>query len=335
MLSAIVQKVTGQKLVDYLKPRLFDPLDITNYKWDDTPEGYTLGAIGLKITSHDMAKFGQLMLQKGIWQGKQLVPSSWVEAASTFQIQGNAPENPTPKEFNDWEQGYGYQFWRGRENSYRADGLGGQFIIVLPEKDAVVVLTAAASNTQKELDLVWKHLVPAIQDKALPANKQAQAKLKNRIEDLSAPRPVQMTPDLAKKISGKTIQVSQNEAGISGLSIYIDGADNLRLKIFHSNEVSEIKADYGDWNLSQSRLKSLVGAPTANPSVLFKVASMYDWINDSSMNISFRFLEESIRQENLLLRFEEVGDVINVNIELINHVEFIGKKSIEIKGKVL
>lgn len=335
MLSAIVQKATGEKLVDYLKPRLFDPLGVTNYKWDDTPDGYTLGAIGLKITSHDMAKFGQLMLQKGNWQGKQLVPSSWVEAATIFQIQGNAPENPTPKEFNDWEQGYGYQFWLGREKSYRADGLGGQFIIVLPEKDAVVVLTAAASNTQKELDLVWKYLVPAMQDKALPENKQAQANLKNRIEGLSAPRPVQMTPDLAKKISGKTIEVYKNEAGISSLNIQYYGSDNMKIKIFHGDEVSEIKADYGDWNLSQTQLKSLVGAPTGNPSGLFKVASMYDWINDSSMNISFRFLEESIRQENLMLRFEEVGDTIQVNVELINHVEFVGKKSIEIKGKVL
>ena len=335
MLSAIVQKATGQKLVDYLKPRLFDPLGITHYKWDDTPEGYTLGAIGLKITSHDMARFGQLMLQKGNWQGKQLVPSSWVEAASSFQIQGNAPENPTPREFNDWEQGYGYQFWRGRENSYRADGLGGQFIIVLPEKDAVVVLTAAASNTQTELDLVWKHLVPAMHDKALPENKQAQANLKNLIEDLSAPGPVRMPPDLAKKISGKTIEVSKNEADISGLSIYIDGADNLRLKILNGDEVSEIKADYGDWELSNTLLKSLVGSSTNNSAGPYKVASMYDWINDTSMNISFRFLEESIRQENLILRFEEVGGVINVDIELINHVEFIGKKSIKWEGKVL
>jgi CubicO group peptidase (beta-lactamase class C family) len=335
MLSAIVQKATGQKLVDYLKPRLFDPLNITNYKWDDTPEGYTLGAIGLKITSHDMAKFGQLMLQKGNWQGKQLVPSSWVEAATSFQIQGNAPENPTPKEFNDWEQGYGYQFWRGREKSFRADGLGGQFIVVLPEKDAVVVLTAAASNTQKELDLVWKYLVPAMQDKALPENKKAQANLKNRIDVLSGERLVERPSKLAKKISGKHIEVSKNEAGISGLSIYIDGADNMSLKIFHGNEVSEMKADYGDWELSNTLLKSLVGSSTNNSAGPYKVASMYDWINDTSMNISFRFLEESIRQENLILRFEEVGDVINVNIELINHVEFVGKKSIEIKGKVL
>lgn len=335
MLSAIVQKATGQKLVDYLKPRLFDPLGITNYKWDDTPEGYTLGAIGLKITSYDMARFGQLMLQKGNWQGKQLVPSSWVEAASYFQIQGNAPENPTPREFNDWEQGYGYQFWRGRENSYRADGLGGQFIIVLPEKDAVVVLTAAATNTQKELDLVWKHLVPAMHDKVLPENKEALAILKSRIDVLSGERLVERPSKLAKKISGKHIEVSKNEAGISGLSIYIDGADNMSLKIFHGNEVSEMKADYGDWELSNTLLKSLVGSSMNNSAGPYKVASMYDWINDTSMNISFRFLEESIRQENLILRFEEVGDVINVNIELINHVEFVGKKSIEIKGKVL
>ncbi|MBL0081478.1 MAG: serine hydrolase [Saprospiraceae bacterium] len=97
MLSAIVQKATGEKLAAYLKPRLFDPLGITNYSWDETPEGYTFGAIGLKLPPIDMAKFGQLLLQKGTWQGQQLVPSAWVEAATSFQIQGNAPENPTPE----------------------------------------------------------------------------------------------------------------------------------------------------------------------------------------------------------------------------------------------
>ena len=334
MLSAIVQKATGEKLAAYLKPRLFDPLGITNYTWDETPEGYTFGAIGLKLLSHDMAKFGQLLLQKGLWKGKQLVPSAWVEAATTFQIQGNAPENPTPREFNDWEQGYGYQFWRGRCNSYRADGLGGQFIIVLPEKDAVVVLTAAAANTQKELDLVWKHLVPAMFDKALPENKQAQGELKNRITGLSDPQSVQMTLNMANRISGKTIQVSKNEAGITGLKIHFDGRDNMKLDLFHGAEKSEIKADLGDWNLSQSKLKSLASPPVVNSGGLIKVASIYDWDNDNGLTISLRFAEESIREENLILRFEEVGSEIKVNIEHKNYVEFLGVQSRRLEGKI-
>lgn len=334
MLSAIVQKATGEKLSAYLKPRLFDPLGITNYVWDETPEGYTFGAIGLKLPSIDMAKFGQLLLQKGTWQGQQLVPSAWVEEATSFQIQGNAPENPTPREFNDWEQGYGYQFWRGRKNSYRADGLGGQFIIVLPEKDAVVVLTAAATNTQKELDLVWNHLVPAMFDKELPVNKQAQAELNNRIAGLSSPRPVQMAPDMAKKISGKTIQVAQNEVGITSLTLHFVGRDNMKLELFHGTEKSEIKADLGDWNLSQTKIKSLANPPVVNPGGLIKVASMYDWYNDSSLTISLRFVEESIREENLILRFEEVGSEIKVNIEHKNYVEFLGVQSRMMGGKI-
>lgn len=182
MLSAIVQKASGEKLVDYLKPRLFDPLGIKNFTWDEAPGGYTFGAIGLRLQSEDMAKFGQMLLQKGKWNGKQIVPQSWVKEATSFQIISNAPENKTPKHLNDWEQGYGYQFWRSRNNTYRADGLGGQFIIVLPDKDAVVVLTSAATNTQEELNLVWDHLLPAIQDTPLPEDKKASAEVTKRIE---------------------------------------------------------------------------------------------------------------------------------------------------------
>nr|HRD06817.1 hypothetical protein [Saprospiraceae bacterium] len=209
-----------------------------------------------------------------------------------------------------------------------------QFIIVLPEKDAVVVLTAAAANTQKELDLVWKHLVPAMYDKALPENKQALSGLNNRIEGLSAPRPVQMAPDMAKKISGKTIQVAQNEVGITGLKIHFDDRDNMKIELYHGDEKSEIKADLGDWERSQTKLKSLASPPVVNTGALIKVASMYDWYNDSSLTISLRFVEESIREENLILRFEEVGSEIKVNIEHKNYVEFLGVQSRVMEGKI-
>ncbi|MBL0081477.1 MAG: hypothetical protein IPP37_03110 [Saprospiraceae bacterium] len=187
-----------------------------------------------------------------------------------------------------------------------------------------MVLTAAAINTQKELDLVWNHLVPAMLDKELPENKRAQAELNNRIAGLSAPRPVQMAPDLAKRISGKTIQIAQNEVGITSLTLHFDGRDNMKLELFHGAEKSKIKADLGDWNLSQTKLKSLASPPIVSPGGLIKVASIYDWYNESSLSISLRFVEESIREENLILRFEEVGSEIKVNIEHKNYVEFFG-----------
>lgn len=252
MLSAIVQKAT-KRLAAYLKPRLFDPLGITNYSWDETPEGYTFGAIGLKLPPIDMAKFGQLLLQKGTWQGQQLVPSAWVEAPS---FRSRAMRLRTLHRENSTTGSKATVTSFGGAGRLRADGLGGQFIIVLPEKDAVVVLTAAAINTQKELDLVWNHLVPAMLDEEeLTENKRAQAELNNRIAGLSAPRPVQMAPDLAKRISGKTIQIAQNEVGITSLTLHFDGRDNMKLELFHGAEKSKIKADLGDWNLSQNQTK--------------------------------------------------------------------------------
>src|SRR6478609_4466769 len=86
MLSAIVQKVTGQKVIDYLQPRLFQPLGITGIDWETDPKGNNTGGWGLRLKTEDMAKFGQLFLQKGMWNGKQILPASWVEQASTKKI---------------------------------------------------------------------------------------------------------------------------------------------------------------------------------------------------------------------------------------------------------
>ena len=131
MLSAIVQKVTGQPVVEYLRPRLFDPLGIENPTWDASKQGVSLGGFGLNVRTEDIARFGQLYLQKGMWQGKQLLPAAWVETAtSRMMSNGSSPSS-------DWEQGYGYQFWRSRHGFYRGDGAHGQFCLVLPQYDAV------------------------------------------------------------------------------------------------------------------------------------------------------------------------------------------------------
>ena len=130
MLSAIVQKLTGQTLLEYLTPRLFEPLGITGATWDSHPNGVNFGGWGLNIKTEDIARFGQLYLQKGQWQGRQLIPAAWVAAATAKQVPNDPDENP------DWEQGYGYQFWRCQPAAmYRGDGAFGQFCVVMPEQD--------------------------------------------------------------------------------------------------------------------------------------------------------------------------------------------------------
>ena len=170
VLSAIVQKVTGQKVIDYLYPRLFRPLGITGIRWDESPQGINCGGWGLYIRTEDMAKMGQFILQKGQWKGKQLLPESWINEATTSHI-ASVPAGVRPEELkekgltvknSDWLQGYGYQMWRCRHDAIRADGANGQYIIILPEKDAVIVTTAHIGDMQAEINLIWKYILPAL-----------------------------------------------------------------------------------------------------------------------------------------------------------------------------
>ncbi|MBR4365697.1 MAG: serine hydrolase [Bacteroidaceae bacterium] len=170
MLSAIVQKVTGEKLIDYLDTRLFQPLNINRPTWDESPQGINCGGWGLNIKTEDMAKLGQLFLQKGKWNGKQVVPAEWLKEMSSYQV----PSAPSGTRFedlekaglnkdnNEWVQGYGYQMWICRHNAFRADGYAGQYIMVFLDRDAVLVLTTSSSLYQPYIDLIWEFLLPVL-----------------------------------------------------------------------------------------------------------------------------------------------------------------------------
>lgn len=183
MQSAIVHKVTGENVVDYLQPRLFDPLGIEKPRWDESPEGVTLGGYGLYLKTEDIAKFGQLLLQKGEWNGEQIVPAEWIAQATSKQVE-NA-KDPASVATSDWAQGYGFQFWRCRHDAFRGDGKDGQFCVVLPEKNAVVVMTSNTGDLQGELNLVWEHLLPGLGDEALPENPTGQKNLAERCGNLT------------------------------------------------------------------------------------------------------------------------------------------------------
>ena len=180
MLSAAVQKVTGQKVVDYLEPRLWQPLGIEKPYWQESPAGINTGGWGLYLKTEDLARMGLCLLSGGKFRGKQVIPADWVKEMSAAQVPSvNAgvnermvkeiqddPSHPfhayfTPSE-SDWMQGYGYQMWRCRHDAFRADGANGQYILVLPDQDAVIVTTAAISNMRQELNLIWDHILPAL-----------------------------------------------------------------------------------------------------------------------------------------------------------------------------
>ena len=237
LLSAIVQRVCGQRLVDYLAPRLFEPLGITGAAWETCPRGINTGGWGLSLRTEDVAAFGQLYLQDGNWDGRQLVPSDWVARATS-----NLVPNGDPATASDWAQGYGFQFWQCRNGAYRGDGAFGQYCVVMKEQDAVLVMTGGLQDMQIPLDLAWKHLLPALSVAEpsvaeAPVAEPVEASLSNlRI----LPHLGAVTSALSAEIAGVTftlptgaVTLENSEAG-SALTLTLDSVDR-KLELGHAN----------------------------------------------------------------------------------------------------
>ena len=178
MVGAAVQKRSGQTLTEFLTPRLFEPLGIDRFFWQTDHVGYNIGFSGLHLTTESIARFGQLIIQGGRWNGRQLLDPQWLADATSPQTDTSANDTP------DWQQGYGYQFWMS-QHGFRGDGAYGQFCLVLPEQDLVVAITEASADIQQTLTLIWQHLLPACADAPLPENAAALAELQDRLQALT------------------------------------------------------------------------------------------------------------------------------------------------------
>lgn len=331
MLSAIVQKVTGEKVVDYLTPRLFKPLGITGVDWEIDPKGINVGGWGLRLKTEDMAKFGQLFLQKGQWKGQQVLPADWVEAASTLKIIQH-PEIPEEKRaLSDWEQGYCYQMWRCRNNAFRGDGAFGQYIIVMPDQDAVIVVTSETADMQDEQNLIWKYLLPAFQKDPLPlpARKNVPMPLRQKLASLALPLPEKSkAPPMATGISGKTFSISPNEQAVQSLSfLFREKACQLTLKtktetfpfIFGADRWIKGETSKRGPNLVSKALAHFVGLPPA------KVAGSYRWKDENTLELRLRYIE-SPHTETFICHF----DKNQLAVEIQN--SFDKSKVLELKG---
>ncbi len=259
MVSAIVQRQTGQTVLDYLKPRLFEPLGIDGPTWGTSPQGISLGGYGLSVRTEDIARLGQLYLQKGMWNGKQLLPASWVEAATSKQVANG--DNPN----SDWNQGYGFQFWRSRHNCFRGDGAFGQYCVVMPDQDAVVAITSAVKDMQSVLNLVWDKLLPAMQAEALPEAVDMQEQLRNKLASLVVPLPTgDASSPLANTVSGKRYRLSENDSGIELIGIESESeGDETTLLIRSDGKDRRVACGVDRWILGQLALGSTEEQPVA------------------------------------------------------------------------
>lgn len=311
ILSVILQKITGQKLIDYLQPRIFEPLGIVNPKWETCPKGYNTGGFGLSITTEDIAKFGQLYLQKGVWEGIQIIPSAWVEEATKKHI-----DNGTDMK-SDWSQGYGYQFWRSQNNGYRGDGAFGQFCVVLPELDVVLAITGGVKDMQIPLTLVWDLLLPGIKDGILPENLQVQSLLKEKLASLEVLLPAgKHYVTGASEISGRRYQLEANSLGIEMMSISF-GKDQCLISIKQEASMDVVSCGIGMW---------LEGYYTKMGEKV-RAFSSGIWSDDKTFTLVSRYVETPF-SEKTTFTFE--GHAVQIAIK--TNVAFGPIETISIKG---
>jgi CubicO group peptidase (beta-lactamase class C family) len=254
MLSAIVQKTTGMTLLDYLTPRLFEPLGIEHPTWETSPQGISTGGYGLSIRTEDIARFGQLYLRKGEWNGKRLVPAEWVAAATTRQTSNGS--NPT----SDWDQGYGYQFWRCRHNAYRGDGAFGQYCIVLPDQDAVIAITSGVRDMQAVLNLVWDKLLPAFRFTALPDDDLARARLEQTLKSLTL-RPQEGSPSSASALK-RRFAFPTNNRKLESIALESDNTGDVIVAKMNGRE-QRIACGRGSWRKGRLAFATFEEQPAA------------------------------------------------------------------------
>ncbi len=178
-LARILERLAGERLLDQLRPRVLDPLGVNDFRWVRAGSGTDLGFSGVFTNLDAVVRLGQLYLDDGVWAGQRLLPEGWVAAASAVQVAN--PERDEP----DWQQGYGFQLWMSR-HGYRGDGAFGQYMVVLPEFDAVIAMFSCTEPMQVVLDAMWEHLLPAMRADALPPGAADEA-LRDRLAGLALP----------------------------------------------------------------------------------------------------------------------------------------------------
>ncbi len=242
MLSAIISKVTGMSMVDYLYPRIFEPLGIEKPFWECDGAGNNAGGWGLYMKSEDLAKFFLPYIHGGKWiDGTQIIPEMWVKEATRKQV------NSVRDGYIDNMEGYGYQFWRNPiANSYRADGLFGQRCFMFPDYDALVVLNCGEAEDYKVMKVFWKYFPQCFGYEALPENKAAYNEMIDTIENChtedlpSMPR----NRETEEKISGRIIKCKTSEF-VSVVTVTIT-----QMLYNKPGIINEMKFDFDDEKLS-------------------------------------------------------------------------------------
>ena len=302
LLSAIVSKVTGIKMIDFLRDRLFRHMNISDVEWELSPEGFNTGGWGLYIQSESLAKFGQLILDKGKWNGKQLIPEKWINEMTSMQME-------------DGNEGYGYQMWICEyPTSVRADGAYGQQIVIVPEKDMVVVITQCSTmDGKKYRQPIWE-MVKKVKDEPLPPNK-AYDNMKKVLDSYEL-KYAEGKKKASISLPQATYVLSKNNYGWQSVS-FSQNRDGIIMNITHEDgKETPITLGYQKWLTTETpsfpAYSVLARGRFTGISGPFHIAGTYGWTKDHQLNIILHYVDW-ITRLNLKVKFSD--NTLNLQIQ--------------------
>ena len=284
MLSAVINKVTGENVREYLTPRLFKPLGIVPGIWECCPKGINLGGWGLYLTTDDLAKFAQLLLQHGKWNGKQIIPDQYLAEATSKHADNSMNTLP------DWQQGYGYQFWISR-HGYRGDGAAGQLALILEEYNLCIAATSCLADMQKLLDVFWDELLPYLNPDPLPEDMQEYQKLQKYVDDFRIQLPEN---SIEKKYVNACFLFEDNTAGIQKCEV-ISNENRCVLTFYTKKGIEQLQAGFGHFEFSVIQLTDVMPHP---------VAAFAVWENPNTLKVS-SFIRDGIYRDVWTIDFSD------------------------------
>lgn len=314
MISAVIQKITGQTLLEFLQPRLLKPLGITRVQWQQCSQGRNVGGWGMSLCSEDLAKFGQFMLQEGAWEGKQLLDPAFVREMRSCQILiGNRSAK--------WEKRFGYQVWLlGEEEDYGGIGAFGQMYIVFPRLEAVFVMLGASRTYMKALDVIMGDLKNALQGPAEPGESVSleleQMYLPEGLSSWDMPQ--------AQRYTGMRYVLAPNPFGITAMKFQFGAQDQLNLEI--EGDTTEVKIGYDYWEYGHIAAHETIYSDTHTQMLFSKVACAGAWKGEV-YHLTLAFYETCYVLE-LACRFSEHG----IYIESKRNVGFVKEANTKLIG---
>lgn len=318
MLSAIVEKATGNSLLEFLNENLFKQLDIPKPQWETCPLGMTAGGMGLSLSTESIAKVGVMLLNKGIYQGKRILSESYVNEATSPHVFKHTERDKENRVFSGLQ--YGYQIHVGYKGYFRLDGAFGQICLVVPDKKIIVVATSRGTRTEKLLKYIYEYLLKSYNIEEKLGRAFYYAELQEKLKSLKYVMPTfSDIPTGTPKLNKSCYKIDQNPNGINKI-IFNQIGQELILTIINTDR-------------QEYRVRFNFAEPVAYKGLFLKDIQSYEqkyisyakWVSNIELELHVNYVETPYV---VMYRFSfsnneiEMQFFINVSFTLENFTAF-------------